>query len=158
MNYVRDLFAIMCFTGLSVSDLIKFTPDKMISADGKWLRYQRTKTISRNGKRCTVPILPITRQLVYKHEWPTKFPIRTIQYNCARLAKIMERKITPHVARHTFGGLMLYFGFSMESVREMMGHSSINVTENIYAKVSKQKIEREMATIPKMMNEMFKTN
>jgi len=150
----RDLFVIMCFTGLSVGDIVKFTPQDMISADGKWILYKRTKTKKR-GKRCRVPMLPITRSLIYKYDWPTRLPIRTIQWYCNKLGTLIGKRITPHTARHSFGGIMLYFGFSMESVREMMGHSSVAITEQIYAKVTKAKIEREMKEIPEMMNKML---
>lgn len=155
MIYFRDIFVIMCFTGLSVGDIIRFTPESMISADGKWIRYKRIKTIKK-GRTCQIPMLPITKSLIYKYEWPTKLPKRTIQWYCKdKLTPLLGRRITPHTARHTFGGIMLFFGFSMESVREMMGHSSVAITEQIYAKVSKEKIEREMKEIPEQMNKML---
>lgn len=150
----RDLFVIMCFTGLSVGDIVRFTPEEMISSDGEWILYKRRKTRKR-GKRCRVPMLPITRSLIYKYEWPTRLPIRTIQWYCNKLGNIIGKRVTPHTARHSFGGIMLYFGFSMESVREMMGHSSVAITEQIYAKVTKAKIEREMKEIPAQMNKLL---
>jgi integrase len=153
LSYARDLFVLMCFTGLAIADILKFTP-AMVSADGKWILYKRTKTRKR-GKQCRVPMLPITRALIYKYEWPTKLARRTIQLYCEKIGIKIGKRVTSHTARHSFGGIMLYFGFSMESVREMMGHSSVAITEQIYAKVTKEKIEREMRTIPKQMNDLL---
>jgi site-specific recombinase XerD len=153
--YAIDIFLLMCFTGLSVGDIVRFTPASMISADGKWIRYRRTKTMKK-GRQCQIPMLPITRSIIYKHEWPIKITKRTIQWYCQKqITKLVGKRVTAHTSRHTFGGLMLYFGFSMESVREMMGHSSVAITEQIYAKVTKEKIEREMRDIPKRMNELL---
>lgn len=155
LAYARDMFVITCFTGMAVIDLIKFTPE-WISADGEWIVYLREKTKHTNRK-CSVPMMPITRKLIFKYEWPTKLAKRTMQYNCEQLGKLIGRPITTHTGRHSFGSTMLYFGFSMESVCKMMGHASIRTTEQIYAKVSKEKIEREMKSIPQQMNEAFGT-
>jgi site-specific recombinase XerD len=152
LAYVRDLFVITCFTGMAIADLVQFTTD-WISADenkNEWLVYQRQKT-KKAKRKCRVPILPIARKLIFSHSWPTKLAKRTIQYHCGRLGNLIGKPITPHTGRHSFGVIMLYFGFSMESVREMMGHASMQTTEKIYAKVSKEKIEREMKNILSQM-------
>lgn len=149
---VRDAFMLMCFTGMAISDILRFDPKDCLSADEKWIFYKRRKT--KRGKRCRVPLFPITRKLVFKREWPIKLSKRTIQVRCSEFGEIIGKRVTSHTGRHTFGAMMLYFGFSMESVREMMGHSSIRVTEQIYAKVGKEKIEKELAGIPKQMDEL----
>lgn len=151
--YARDLFVLTCFTGMAVADLLQFTTD-WVSPDDKWLVYQRQKT-RKTKRKCRVPIMPITRELIYKHKWPIKIAKRTIEWNCARLSKLINKKISTHTGRHSFGVIMLQFGFSMESVCKMMGHASILTTERIYAKVTKEKIEAEMMNIPKQMNAAF---
>ena len=45
-----------------------------------------------------------------------------------------------HTGRHVFGERMLALGFSMESISRCMGHTSIRVTEKLYAKVDDTKI------------------
>jgi len=48
------------------------------------------------------------------------------------LAKAGIRKIRLHDLRHTFGSLLLQNGASIVYVKEQMGHSSIQVTVDIY--------------------------
>jgi integrase len=44
--------------------------------------------------------------------------------------------LSPHKARHTFGTLMMELGENPKVVQEMLGHSSIRVTLDIYSHVS----------------------
>ena len=48
------------------------------------------------------------------------------------LAKAGIRRIRLHDLRHTFGSLLLQNGASLVYVKEQMGHSSIQVTVDIY--------------------------
>ena len=48
------------------------------------------------------------------------------------LAKAGIRKIRLHDLRHTFGSLLIQAGASIVYVKEQMGHSSIQVTVDIY--------------------------
>ena len=48
------------------------------------------------------------------------------------LASAGLRKIRFHDLRHTFGSLLLQTGASLAYVRDQMGHSSIDVTVDIY--------------------------
>jgi len=48
------------------------------------------------------------------------------------LAKAGIRKIRLHDLRHTFGSLLIQSGASIVYVKEQMGHSSIQVTVDIY--------------------------
>ena len=49
--------------------------------------------------------------------------------------------VTLHGLRHSHASLMLEVGVSMKEVQERLGHSTINVTANIYSHVS-TKMER----------------
>lgn len=48
-----------------------------------------------------------------------------------------------HVARHTFGTMMVSAGVPMESISKMMGHTNIRTTQG-YAKVTDDKISEDM--------------
>lgn len=153
-NYVRDLFCLMAFTGMAITDLGRFTMDWV--KDGKegkkWLVYDRQKT----GNTCELPLIHQAMEIINKYEWPLKISGRLIQHHCKETLSVhLGAKITPHTARHSWGCIALEFGFSMESVSKMLGHSTMRTTERIYAKVTRDKIEREMREIPEGMKKLM---
>ena len=61
--------------------------------------------------------------------------------------------ITFHVARHTFGTLLVSAGVPMESIAKMMGHTNIRTTQG-YAKVTDDKISEDMDRLMEKRNSM----
>ena len=55
----------------------------------------------------------------------------------------ITKRMSSHLARHTFATLTLTQGVSIKRVSKMLGHSNINTTQ-IYSKVTENKIENEM--------------
>jgi len=77
-------------------------------------------------------------------------PVLTIIWYNSQLKRIaaqcnINKKMTSHLARHTFATLTLTKGVSIESVSKMLGHTSISTTE-IYARITDNKIGNEMST------------
>lgn len=145
-----DMFRLMCLTGMAVGDVVKFDPAKHV--DGKWIKYYRKK----NGRPCTIPLLPQTQEIIDRHKWPAIISTRAIQLCCENIISgIVGRKMKSHSGRKTFGAIMLELGYSMESVAAMLGHSTPQITAKIYAKVSKAKIEREMKELPPAIKQMM---
>ena len=58
----------------------------------------------------------------------------------------INKKITFHLARHTFATLALSKGMPIESVSKILGHSNITTTQ-IYAKVINTKLENDLEGI-----------
>ena len=52
----------------------------------------------------------------------------------------IQKKVTPHVLRHTFATLLLESGTSIRIIQELLGHSNLNTTQ-IYAHISKEQIQ-----------------
>lgn len=76
------------------------------------------------------------------------FPIRSNQVTNEFLKEIADvcgigKKVSYHVARHTFATLALSNGVSLESVSKMMGHTSIRTTQ-VYAQITNLKVKEEM--------------
>uniref|UniRef100_UPI0039E600C6 tyrosine-type recombinase/integrase n=1 Tax=Dysgonomonas sp. TaxID=1891233 RepID=UPI0039E600C6 len=63
----------------------------------------------------------------------------------------INKRITSHCARHTFGTLCLTEGMSIESVSKLLGHTKIRTTQ-IYAQITDQKLSNEMDKLAKKLN------
>ena len=57
----------------------------------------------------------------------------------------IEKKLTTHTARKTFAStVLLYNDVPMEIVSELLGHSSMKITQDSYGKIVQKKISLEM--------------
>jgi site-specific recombinase XerD len=67
----------------------------------------------------------------------------------------INKRLTTHCGRHSFGTIMLTKGVSIESVSKMLGHTNITTTQ-IYAKVLNQKIFTEVNKVRGKFDDMMK--
>lgn len=161
---VRDIFVFCCFTGIAYSDVKKLTHDD-IHTDDKgemWIIDNRTKT----GTQFRVKLLPIARQLVEKYSRLTLlngavFPVKdgeSMNMSLHHVAKHAGLSFNPtmHVARHTFATTVtLSQGVPLETVSKMLGHKHITTTQ-IYAKITNDKIGRDMTALEAKIGDKFK--
>jgi site-specific recombinase XerD len=70
------------------------------------------------------------------------------QIECLR-----EKKVTFHLARHTFATLFLSEGVPLESLSKMLGHKNIATTQ-IYAKILNEKVGKDMQNVSHRFKEM----
>ena len=148
----RDIFIFACFTGLPYGDLKKLSREFIIEDnDGsKFIKHPRKK----NGRLSIIPLLPVAESILESYS-PTG-DCRDFKWNVcsnqkfnaglktiATLAKI-DKSIFVHLGRHTFATTVtLTNGVSLESVGNMLGHTSLKHTQ-IYAKVVAAKVKNEM--------------
>lgn len=59
---------------------------------------------------------------------------------------LKEKKVTFHLARHTFATLFLSEGVPLESLSKMLGHKNIATTQ-IYAKILNEKVGKDMQKV-----------
>ena len=153
-NHFRLIFLLGCFTGLAFSDLKKLRIEDVYTlSDGRrYLSICRTKT--QNGS--IVPLLPIAEEILafaaqgrteglYFREFPVNSHFNhKIRELLVKAGCPPHADVSSHTARHTFATtICLENGLPIETVSRMLGHRFISTTE-LYAKVSKQKIAREM--------------
>ena len=67
-------------------------------------------------------------------------------YNKAR-SDCQIKGLTPHILRHTFCTNMVNAGMDVKSLQYLMGHSTVNITLNIYAHSSYERAAAQMITL-----------
>lgn len=163
LEEVRDIFIFQCFTGFAYTDLYNFKRnDVVIGIDGDyWLSTYRQKT----GTKENVPLLPVALEIIEKYkdhpECQTQnklLPVNSnYRYNAylQELADLcgIEKKITTHIARHTFATTVtLSNGVPIETVSKMLGHTRLATTQ-IYAKVLEGKVSQDMRALKEKLNQ-----
>lgn len=149
LEEVRDVFLFQIFTGLAYIDAANLTEDNIIE-DGfgqKWIQLTRQKS----SVQANIPLLDVPLSILKKYrglEDGKLLPIHTNQKMNEYLKEIaslcgINKRLTTHCGRHSFGTIMLTKGVSIESVSKMLGHTNITTTQ-IYAKVLNQKIFTEV--------------
>lgn len=161
---VRDIFVFCCFTGLAYADVKKLTHDD-IRTDGNgdmWIIDGRQKT----GTQFRVQLLPVARELVERYRrlslpGGTVFPVKSCCSTIRSLRAIARRAgiatdLTTHVARHSFAtSVCLSQGVPIETVSKMLGHKHITTTQ-IYAKITNDKIKRDMDDLRARIGDKFR--
>ena len=142
---------LMVVTGMRVGELCKLglddlSPDcAVVRIHGKGAR-ERVAYITDQGLRQDLQRIirerrksrPITSALfVNRHGAPMR--PQSVRSKLRRLAKEagLERRVTPHMLRHTAATLLIETGVDIRFVQRLLGHSSIATTE-IYTHVSDQ--------------------
>lgn len=63
------------------------------------------------------------------------------------------KPISHHMARKTFAStVLLYSDVPMEIVSELLGHSSIKITQDYYGKIVQRKVSEKMERISRRIN------
>lgn len=135
LNKVRDLFIFQTYTCLSYIDMANFDISKIRDIKGKKAYIGKRHKTSRGF---TIPMSPKAMQILEKYNGNLPI-ISNVKYN-AYLKTVavfagINKPISSHWARHTGATLLLNNGVSMQVVSKICGHSSIKMTEQIYAKL-----------------------
>jgi len=136
-NY-RDKLIIkfLFYTGVRVSELVKIKKNDIIFEEGF------VKVYGKGGKERIVPIpkelLNELKNYINKINTENIFPLSSRQVeriikNIAKKAGI-SKKVTPHVLRHSLATTLLSKGVDIRYIQEILGHSSLNITQ-IYTHV-----------------------
>ena len=155
---VKYAFLFACFTGLRISDIYKIAPMHIFkTADGKgeYIDMEMHKT----EKQVVVPLSKEAKKWLPEskgNEVPF-FDLPTTPSVIGRAlrkwaeAAGVDKHISFHCSRHTFGTLMLTLGADLYTTSKLMGHSNIQVTE-VYAKIVDKKKEEAINLIDNMFD------
>jgi integrase len=150
LQFIKDLFVFSCYTGLPYRELMNLEQSNIGKGfDGNlWINMKREKT----SKALSIPLLPKALELLDKYKSDEAYIFHRIsnqRYNSylKEIAVIVgiDKRLTTHMARRTFASTVLLFNdVPMEIVSELLGHSSIKVTQDSYGKVVQKKISQEI--------------
>jgi integrase/recombinase XerD len=70
-------------------------------------------------------------------------PLRytAIQNLFKRFSRVPERKITPHMLRHTHATELIHAGWNMSLIQKRLGHKSIQTTVNTYIHINNEEMK-----------------
>lgn len=153
LEVVRDIFVFCCLSGLAFTDINHLRPEHITKDPNgeSWIRKPREKT----NNMCHIPLLDIPALIAEKYknhpicvQRNMVLPVPCNQRMNSYLKEIADvcgitKKLTTHIARHTFACIALANKVSMETIAKMLGHSDIRTTK-IYAKVLDTTVSKEM--------------
>lgn len=152
LEMVRDVFIFSYFCGLAYIDVAHLTQENIITLDNRpWIIINRQKT----NVQSNIPLLEIPQMILDKYKGKTKdnrlLPVLSNQKINAYLKEIadlcgIKKRLSYHLARHTFATMLLSKGVPIESVSKMLGHTNIKTTQ-IYARITNKKIEQDMMQV-----------
>lgn len=160
-NSIRDiaLLELLFATGLRISELCSLTPDvvdlsnQIILIHGKGAKDRliqignnsTLRALCEYNERYCDHIHSCNVFFVNRNDTPlSDQSARRIINHYADLASVQQH-ITPHMFRHTFATSLLDAGVDIRYIQELLGHSSITVTQ-IYTHVSLAKQKEILAT------------
>lgn len=139
-------FLFSCFCGLRYSDISALRWSE-IQTDGK--NHFIKKEMRKTKKTIIIPLCNdavkwLPQQTAINSDFVfAGIDMQVTNYQLKKLAKVagIDKKVTFHVARHTFATMLLTFGADLYTISKLLGHSSVQTTQ-IYAKiVDKKKVD-----------------
>ena len=158
--YIRDLFVFASFTAMSFVDIKELTADEIVEVNGeKWILSRRHKTkVPFQVKLLDIPLQIISRYEPFREDnlvfpglsyWSLCKPLKRMIRECG-----ITKSISFHCSRHGFATLALSKGMPIESVSRVLGHTNITTTQK-YAKVTTEKIDRDLTAFGNRLNQTF---
>lgn len=140
---VRDVFLFCCYTGLAYADLLKFDFTKAELCNGMYRIHDFRK---KTGTEYNISLMDKAVAILKKYSF--RLPVISNQKYNSYLKVLgafceIGKKLTSHVARHTFATtVMMANGVRIEVISKMLGHTNIQTTQ-LYAKTMQSEIDNE---------------
>lgn len=153
---IRDLFTWMSLTGMYKKDVDKFTEEHFKRVQGKlFIDTFRDK----NGSRYCLPVHPIAWNIW--EQYKGIFPIMSEQKINRCLKELayqmgIDKDLSIKSGRKTFGNFMESHGMDAQTIADMMGHKSYNMTRKHYTNVQVEGIALKTEKLISNWNSNFK--
>lgn len=156
----KQAFMFSCFCGLRISDIKKLRwSDMRQVTDRDGIRNWYLSIVQQKTNRTVSFVLPSEALKWMPEKGSSKFVFAGLKTDKTLNAQIklwteaagIDKKVTFHTARHTFGTMMLTLGADLYTTSKLMGHSNIATTE-IYAKIIDKKKDEAMGLIDKFFD------
>jgi len=143
----RLLIRLLYVTGLRVSEAASLT----------WsdIDFEKGEILVRSGKGGKSRIVLVDRETLnmlrkFKHDRAGRgesvlgISVRTIQHIVKKVREKagIDKKVTPHVLRHSFATSLLEAGADLRTIQELLGHASLSTTQ-IYTHVTRKHLREE---------------
>lgn len=161
LQKVRDIFLFSVYTGLRFSDALALKmSDLYCDKNGTW--WINSKKQEKTEEPLYIPLLKPIIDILEKYDNEERkitgyvLPRFSNQKTNAYLKTIADlvginKKLTHHVARHTFATtITLSNDIPIKVVSEMLGHTSVRTTE-IYAKITKKHLAEQAGKLNEVL-------
>lgn len=156
---VKTIFLFSCFCGMRYSDIKNLTWGN-ITEDFR-LKFSQQKTQTKNGKQTGVTYLPMNPQAIAllgerKANEYKVFSVPT-QQACDKALKSIASKLELkktlhfHIARHSFGVILLESGVDIYKVSKLLGHKSVQTTIKHYANITDKGAREAIDSFPEII-------
>jgi len=153
INYIKNpkhklMVSLMYATGIRVSELINLKKED-INPERKAILIEQGK-----GKKDRITLFPnklnsdllnylcktkFSSDLLFEGR-NRKYSIKSIQKILEKASKIINKKVTPHMLRHSFATHLLESGTDIRYIQQLLGHSRLETTQ-IYTHIAKSNLE-----------------
>jgi integrase len=141
---VKRVFLFSCFCGMRYSDIKNLTWGN-ITEDFK-LQFSQQKTQTSKGKQTSITLLPMNPQAIAllgeRRPDDCKVFDTPLQQTCDKALKNIAAKLKIkknlhfHIARHSFGVILLENNVDIYKVSKLLGHKSVQTTIKHYANIT----------------------
>ena len=154
---VKLAFLFSCYTGLRYSDICRLTWENVKGDKLAIIRQQKTQTMNYLNLNKTAlnilskmrseKVIPLPSQKVFPNI-PDKSHLSKHIAEWVNKAEL-DKKITFHCGRHTFATMAITQGVDLYTVKELLGHKDISVTQK-YAKIVNEKRQQAVDSFPEI--------
>jgi len=155
---VKKVFLFSCFCGMRFSDIKNLTWSN-ITEDFK-LQFSQQKTQTSKGKQTSVTLLPMNPQAIAllgeRQADNMKVFDVPLQQTCDKALKGIATKLGIkktlhfHIARHSFGVILLENNVDIYKVSKLLGHKSVQTTIKHYANITDKGAREAIDCFPKI--------